>query len=105
METARERSGTPRMRTGDQVLVEAWSIDGGHRIEEYEIVRLSKDSIALKHLFAYRRRVESVERIPADGAVIEHGTRMIEHLSIPFPARWEQHLSDMRWLCEKLAGG
>jgi translation initiation factor IF-1 len=29
------------MNQGDKVLVEAWSLDGGHRIEEHEIVLLS----------------------------------------------------------------
>lgn len=92
------------MKQGDTVLVEAWSLDSGHSIEEYRIVQLDAEQISLSHTATYRRSGSQVDRTPGTGETRTYGKRMIEHLSIPFEERWEQHLSDIRWLCENLSG-
>ena len=90
------------MKKGDRVFLEAWNIASGNRIEEYEIVSITAESIELRHILTHRKAGNSVEHIPANQIVLKYGQEMIEHLQIPFDIRWQRYLEEMRWLVEKL---
>lgn len=93
------------MKIGEKVLAEAWTLDSGEYVEEYEITKLTGDSIELRHTATFRPSPDGIVKLPGRGGIRTYDEKMIKHLSVPFDQRWKRHLDSVKAICEKLSAG
>lgn len=90
-----------RPKVGDIVHVLGCRFSSGtHYMQEYQLVEIARDHIKLKHL----RNITKDGEQPGRGEVSKERLEMLDYLSTPFRERWQKHIEDVNWICEKLIG-